>query len=218
MSNRSFRIGTVLLVTILLVGGLASCQREPPARESAPTRAEDLGQPSGSGPNTPAPGETVISAVTSTPASGAALTPRSAGPTLAVASETPSSGATEPLSTPIPPGEGYEVYTVKPGDTLSSIATQFGTTVSELVSANNIADPSAISPGQELKVPTAGGATAQPTQPAQPPQPTQPVKPGDWIYQIARTCDVAAGDIISANRSKLPNPSVIPPGLVLCIP
>ncbi|MHB8917675.1 MAG: BsuPI-related putative proteinase inhibitor [Desulfocucumaceae bacterium] len=43
-----------------------------------------------------------------------------------------------------------QFYTVKPGDTLSSIARELGTTVQSLVEMNQIADPNAISAGQTL--------------------------------------------------------------------
>ena len=44
-------------------------------------------------------------------------------------------------------------YTVKAGDTLWDIANLFGVTLDDIVRANNIADPSALSEGQVLTVP-----------------------------------------------------------------
>jgi LysM repeat protein len=44
-------------------------------------------------------------------------------------------------------------YTVKPGDTPSSIAEQTGVDLQALLDANPDADPSALSPGQKLKLP-----------------------------------------------------------------
>jgi GH25 family lysozyme M1 (1,4-beta-N-acetylmuramidase)/LysM repeat protein len=44
-------------------------------------------------------------------------------------------------------------YTVKPGDTLYSIAIKFGTTVAAIASANNISNPNQISVGQVLVIP-----------------------------------------------------------------
>ena len=44
-------------------------------------------------------------------------------------------------------------YTVVKGDTLSGIAARFGTTVADLVSANNITNPNLIYPGQVLVIP-----------------------------------------------------------------
>jgi murein DD-endopeptidase MepM/ murein hydrolase activator NlpD len=47
-----------------------------------------------------------------------------------------------------------EVYEVQPGDTLFSIAQQFGSSVEAIVAANGITDPSLINPGQKLIIPT----------------------------------------------------------------
>ncbi len=52
-----------------------------------------------------------------------------------------------------PPTSQGEVYTVKSGDTLFTIAQQFGTTVRALQEANNLADPNRLSVGQQLVIP-----------------------------------------------------------------
>jgi LysM repeat protein/GH25 family lysozyme M1 (1,4-beta-N-acetylmuramidase) len=44
------------------------------------------------------------------------------------------------------------VYTVKSGDTLSGIATKYGTTYQHLAQINGIADPNKIYPGQQIKI------------------------------------------------------------------
>lgn len=49
---------------------------------------------------------------------------------------------------------GGGTYTVRSGDTLSSIAQELGTTVEALVEANDIADPDVIDIGQQLTVPS----------------------------------------------------------------
>ena len=54
------------------------------------------------------------------------------------------------------PPSGTTTYTVQRGDTLSEIAERFGTTVSALVLANNIADRDRIYPGQVLIIPAGG--------------------------------------------------------------
>ena len=54
---------------------------------------------------------------------------------------------------PSPGGGSGQTYTVKPGDTLSSIALKFGTTVKALSKLNGITDPSLIRSGQVLKIP-----------------------------------------------------------------
>ncbi|MCD7783950.1 MAG: LysM peptidoglycan-binding domain-containing protein, partial [Firmicutes bacterium] len=50
--------------------------------------------------------------------------------------------------------DGYTVYTVVKGDTLSSIAKKYGTTYQALAAYNGISNPNKISVGQEIKIPT----------------------------------------------------------------
>ena len=45
------------------------------------------------------------------------------------------------------------VYTIQPGDTLFSIARQFGVTLDDLVALNNIEDPDRINAGDQLFIP-----------------------------------------------------------------
>jgi murein DD-endopeptidase MepM/ murein hydrolase activator NlpD len=49
--------------------------------------------------------------------------------------------------------EGGPIYIVQAGDTLSSIARRFGTTLDEIIRVNGISDPSRIFPGSELVIP-----------------------------------------------------------------
>lgn len=67
-----------------------------------------------------------------------------------------------PPSTPIAPVNQIPstrgTYTVRGGDTLFSIALAHGVSVQELVTANGIANPSFLRPGQQLVIP--GGSTA----------------------------------------------------------
>jgi len=53
------------------------------------------------------------------------------------------------IPTPTPSG----LYVVQPNDTLSGLAEDFGTTVEELMAANNLTDPNAIQAGQTLLIP-----------------------------------------------------------------
>lgn len=50
------------------------------------------------------------------------------------------------------PTSSIEYYTIKNGDTLSSIASKYGTTVNQLVSWNNISNPDKIYVGQKIRV------------------------------------------------------------------
>ena len=45
-----------------------------------------------------------------------------------------------------------KTYIVKSGDTLSGIASKFGTTYQEIAKKNGIANPNKIYPGQVLKI------------------------------------------------------------------
>ena len=63
------------------------------------------------------------------------------------------------------------VYYVQPGDTLSRIARQFGSSVQAIVQANNIWDPNRIFAGQRLLIPVGGGSTSPQPQPQPQPQP-----------------------------------------------
>lgn len=49
---------------------------------------------------------------------------------------------------------GTSVHVVSPGETLGSIASQFGTSVQALTASNAISDPNLIKPGQQLSVPS----------------------------------------------------------------
>ena len=57
-----------------------------------------------------------------------------------------------------PDAGGGSYYVVRPGDTLSGIAAQFGTSVNHLASANGIPDPDFILVGQKIYTTDPGGA------------------------------------------------------------
>src|SRR5262245_20195769 len=79
-------------------------------------------------------------------------------PTIRLVTATPFPTITSipPTSVPVPsctPRNEWLTITVAPGDTLGSIASRTGSTIDELVSANCLANPNAISVGQQLHVP-----------------------------------------------------------------
>lgn len=79
-------------------------------------------------------------------------------------------GATTTTSTAAPTTPTTEAaaptYTVQGGDTLSAIATRFGTTVAELVELNQLANPDVLEIGQVLQLPEGATATTTTTAPA----------------------------------------------------
>lgn len=76
------------------------------------------------------------------------------------------------IPSPTPAG----IYLVQPNDTLSRLAEDFGTTIEELMAANNLTDPDAIQAGQTLIIPSLISGTLtldpQPTLPASTPAAT----------------------------------------------
>ena len=85
-----------------------------------------------------------------------------------------------PASTPSTT-TGDTIYTVKSGDTLSSIAAKYGITYQALASYNGISNPNKISVGQKLKIPKQGAKASQSAATSS----TYTVKRGDTLYGIA---------------------------------
>lgn len=117
-------------------------------------------------------------------------------------------------------------YTVQPGDTLSSIARIYGTTVQAIVMANDIANPNLIAVGQVLTIPGASGpVNAEPTTAipagnapvtAAPGGNTYTVQPGDTLSRIAAIHGVTLQALIQVND--ITNANLIHAGRVLIIP
>lgn len=105
-------------------------------------------------------------------------------------------------------GDG-NTYTVQRGDTLSEIAARFGTTVSELVRLNNIADRDRIYPGQVLILRESGSVT--------PPSGavTYTVQRNDNLTEIANRFGTTVAELVRLNN--IANPNLIYPGQVLII-
>lgn len=97
-------------------------------------------------------------------------------------------------------------YTVQAGDTLSGIASKYGTTYQELARINNIANPNVIFPGQVIKI---NGGTVEKI---------YTVKSGDTLSGIANKYGTTWQNIYNNNRDIIgSNPNLIKPGQVLKI-
>lgn len=129
-----------------------------------------------------------------------------------------------PSPPPATSGGGTTLYTVQPGDSLFKIGQKFGVSPEAIMQASGLSTP-ALSVGQQLRIPTAGGGT--PTQPPpptpQPPRPQPPspppatggggttmytVQPGDSLFKIGQKFGVAPEAIMQANGLSTPALSV----------
>ena len=106
---------------------------------------------------------------------------------------------------PQKPVAGEQTYTVKRGDTLSGIASKYGTTYQKLASYNGIANPNMISVGQIIRIHGSGTRTYT-------------VKAGDSLWAIAAA---QMGDGARYNEIKTLNgltSNTIHPGQTLKLP
>lgn len=135
-------------------------------------------------------------------------------------------GSPAPAATTKPAGgaTGTVSYTVKPGDTVDSIAARFGTTEAEVVALNHLSDPNLILAGQVLRLPSGAVASATSTglhavagagSPAQTPVTTYTVRAGDTLAAIAARYGTTVANLVSANH--LANPNLIEVGQVLSL-
>lgn len=105
-------------------------------------------------------------------------------------------------------------YTVKAGDTLTSIATRYNTTVAMLQQLNGLGTSDLIQVGQVLKLPGApnpsvsAGAGSGATY--------YVIQPGDSLYRIALRYGTTQRDL--ANYNQIANPDLISVGQALAIP
>lgn len=103
-----------------------------------------------------------------------------------------------PTATPSSPPEDAStnldiplIHLVQDGETLTSIAEQYGTTVEILQQLNNISDPSLVYAGQELLIPGGGGETVATI---------HVIQVGDSLHSLAADYNTTAAAIAQANR------------------
>ncbi|HHU33073.1 MAG TPA: LysM peptidoglycan-binding domain-containing protein [Clostridia bacterium] len=113
-----------------------------------------------------------------------------------------------PMPTVCPPGSTQ--YTIRPGDTLFSLAIQFNTTVQAILAINPGLDPNNLRVGQIICIP---GPT--PTQ--CPPGSTQyTIRPGDTLFSLAIQFNTTVQAILAINPGLDPNNLRV--GQIICIP
>lgn len=167
----------------------------------------------GTEPTTPTP-----TSPSTTPTATPTATPTSTATTpTATPTATPTSTPTSVTPTPTHvPGQQI-IYVVRTGDTLYSIARQFGVTVQALMQINGIYNPHYIQVGQRLIIPRPGDVTPVPPTPW-PPQPypiVHIVQRGDTLYSLARRFGTTVQAIAQWNH--IVNPSRIYVGQRLVI-
>ena len=132
---------------------------------------------------------------------------------------------TPTLAPQTPDGQPGQIYVVAEQDTLFSISVRFGTSIEELMAANNMTDD-LLSVGQELLVPVPPPAAEPTPLPVEPPPPVQPVpaepgpvpqlesgniyvvQAGDNLFRIALRFGVSMDAIAQANN-------IVPPWYVI---
>jgi LysM repeat protein len=107
-------------------------------------------------------------------------------------------------------------YTVRPGDTLSSIAASRGTTVASLAQANGLLSANYIYVGQRLIISGSGSSSSGSTGQANAGNSVHTVQRGETLASIAYRYGTTVAAIVAANS--LSNPNYIYPGQQLRIP
>ena len=139
----------------------------------------------------------------------------------------PGSSVVSPTTVPVTmPITTATTYTVQSGDSLNSIASRFGVSLSALEQDNpQITDPSLIFRGEVINIPTGGaipvtgggggGSMVQPT--SVPGSRTYVVQSGDFLISIANRFGVSLVALEQANP-QITDPRLIFPGQQIVIP
>ena len=105
------------------------------------------------------------------------------------------------------------VYTVKAGDTLYRIALEYGVTMRQLVTANDIVQPRLIRLGKKLVIPATAPASGDSSQPF---GMKYTVVSGDTLSEIALRYSVTVDQLVKTNQ--IDDPDLIYVGQILTLP
>jgi LysM repeat protein len=139
--------GQAVLVGVLAIALIAILISRPSgdagAAGNAGSNSPSVTEPAPTSGAAESPAATTLEATEAPPSEEPTSTPGASADSTPAASSVASAG----------PSTSGATYKVKSGDTLSSIAARFGTTVRVLVDLNGISDPSRLRVGQVLKLP-----------------------------------------------------------------
>lgn len=114
-------------------------------------------------------------------------------------------GSTDNISTPKNTTNQVITYTVQAGDTLSQIASKYGTTVSEIAGLNGISNPNLIYVGQVLKIDTTNDISVVTSDKYETNHIIYTIQSGDTLSAIAQKYDVSIQSIVNLNNIANPN-------------
>lgn len=201
MKNRT-RMHAVIAIPVLfvLVLTLTACEKDRPVQmPESGTAQPRSGQAT---PATPGPAETrgLSSTVTTTSSQSTPASPASSGATTTAPSASPT--AKVGAATQVPRQD--TVYTVQLGDTLGSIAKQFGVSVDVIIESNSLTNPDVLMVGQELKIPGQKTASSE-SGSGETTEEIYVVSPGDTLGSIAQSFGVSVAELQDLNDIADPN-------------
>ena len=213
MNNRT-RLYIVMPTLLVLVLALAACEKDRPVS----TPKTGTAQPRSGQALTTTPGAVATR--------GATSAETTTGSQSALASPVPleSSGQpkAKPAATTAPKGGSATqvggqgtLYKVRLGDTLGSIAKQFGVTTEAIIRLNSLANPDVLMVGQELKIPSKQVDSVQSSS-SQPGERVYEVSKGDTLSLIAKRFGISLAELQKLNN--ISNPDQITVGQKLRVP
>lgn len=87
----------------------------------------------------------------------------------------------------------YKVHVIKEGETLSQLASQYGTTVGDIMRLNKMGTDSKLFIGEEVRIPNAGETVAAAVK-------THVIEKGETLYQLSKMFDVSVNELRDWNN------------------